>query len=206
MRTKYTLLAAALLLCGVVSARAGTLDIVITNTTTEPGTAGQFEIDLVNNSASAVTVASFSVDALLSSPTNVQFTAVDNATTAPYIFSITGSFGTGFSGTLLPDEVMGNDTAASGGQVVNIGETWGLAHVRYVVVPNAPLGTVVPVMLQAFPATSLSDPSGANIPFTGVDGTITIGTPMVPEPASFTMLAMAGVAVLAVRRWKTFRS
>ena len=122
--------------------------------------------------------------------------------TAPYIFSITGSFGAGFSGTLLPDEVMGNDTAASGGQIVNTGETWGLAHVRYLVDPNAPLGTVVPVMLQPFPATSLSDPTGANIPFNGVDGTITVGTAAVPEPASFTMLATAGVAVLAVRRFR----
>src|SRR5690242_4163510 len=105
MRTVFAFLALALLLCGVVPARAGTLDIVITSTTAEPGTAGQFEIDLVNNSASAVTVASFSVDALLSDITNVVFTGIDNATTAPYIFSITGSFGTGFSGTLLPDEV-----------------------------------------------------------------------------------------------------
>ncbi len=201
MRTSFTFLAVALLLCGVAPARAGTLDIMITNTNTQPGTAGQFEIDLVNNSASAVNVASFSVDALLSDITNVVFTAIDNATTAPYIFSITGSFDGGFSGTLLPDEVMANDTAASGGQLVNPGETWGLAHVRYLVDPNAPLGTVVPVSLQPFPATSLSDPAGADISFNGVDGTITVGT-AVPEPASFTMLAMAGVVLLAVRRSK----
>ena len=205
MRTVFTFFTLALLLCGVVPARAGTLNIVVTSTTTAPGTAGQFEINLVNNSASAVTVASFSVDALISDITNVVFTSIDNATTAPYIFSITGSFGTGFSGTLLPDEVMGNDTAASGGQVVNIGETWGLAHVRYLVDPNAPPGTVVPVMLQPFPATSLTDPAGGNISFNGVDGTITVATPGVPEPASFTMLAMAGVAVLAVRRFKRAR-
>ena len=52
MRTSFTFLALALLLSGVVPARAGTLDMVITNTTTAPGTAGQFEVDLVNNSAS----------------------------------------------------------------------------------------------------------------------------------------------------------
>jgi hypothetical protein len=206
MRTKFTLMAVALLLSGDVSARAGTLDIVIMNSTAAPGTAGQFEIDLVNNSGSAVTIASFSVDALLSDISNVVFTAIDNATTAPYIFSITGSSGGGFSATLLPDEVMGNDTAASAGQLVNPGETWGLAHVRYLVDPNAPLGTVVPVALQPFPATSLSDTSGGTISFNGVDGTITVGTATVPEPASFTMLAMAGVAVLAMRRFKTFKS
>jgi hypothetical protein len=207
MRTSFTFMALALLLFGAVPARAGTLDIVVTNTTAAPGTAGQFEVDLVNNSSSAVTIAGFSVDVFLADITNVSFTAIDTATNAPYIFSITGSLG--FVPALLPQEASGNDLATLGGQVVNPGDTWGLAHVRYLVDPAAPLGTVIPVALEVTPVvsgfgTSLSDPTGGAVPFTTVDGTITVGT-AVPEPASFTMLALAGVAVLTVRRVKSIR-
>jgi hypothetical protein len=211
VRLATGLLALALVVLGVTPCRAGTLDIVVMSTVTPPGTAGQFDIDLVNNSASAVSIAAFSVDVLLSDTTNVTFTSIDNATTAPYIFSITGSFPPGFLGNLLPMEVAGNDLSNTF-QVVNPGETWGLAHVRYLVDPAAPLGTVVGVALQPTPVflpppggTSLSDPTGAGVPFSTVDGTITVGE-AVPEPTSFTMLAMAGVAVLAMRRFKTSRS
>jgi hypothetical protein len=212
MRTSFTFLAVALLLFGIVPARAGTLDIMITDTTTEPGTAGQFEINLVNNSASAVTVGGFAVDVFLADITNVTFTQIDNATAAPYIFSITG--GIGFVPSLLPEEASGNDLSSTpAGQLVNAGETWGLAHVRYLVMPGAPLGTIIPVTLEQFPVdsgfgTSLSDPSGAGVSFSGLgpNGTITVGTAAVPEPASFTMLTMAGIAVVAMRRFKTSRS
>jgi hypothetical protein len=207
MRTTFTFLAVALLLFGVMPARAGTLDITVTDTTTAPGSAGQFEINLVNNSASAVTVAGFAVDVFLADITNVTFTEIDNSTAAPYIFSITGDIG--FVPSLLPEEASGNDFASTGGQVVNPGDTWGLAHVRYLVNPLAPPGTVIPVTLEINPVdsgfgTSLSDPTGAGIPFNLVNGTITVGT-AVPEPASFTLLAIAGVAVLAVRRFRSAR-
>jgi hypothetical protein len=214
MRTWFTFPAVAILLLGAVPARAGTLDIVVTNTITAPGTAGQFEVDLVNNSASAVTIGGFSVDVLLSDTTFVTFTSIDNSTTAPYIFSITGSFPPGFGSNLLPMEASGFDTAASGGQVVNPGETWGLAHVRYLVDPSAPLGTVVPMSLELNPVdlpppggTSLADANGNPVAFSGLgsNGTITVGT-AVPEPASISMLAMAGVAAVAMRRFKVCRS
>jgi hypothetical protein len=94
--------------------------------------------------------------------------------------------------------------------VVNPGDTWGLAHVRYLVDPAAPLGTVVPMVLEQFPqflpsgGTSLTDANGNPVLFSGLgtNGTITV----VPEPASFTMLAMSGVAVVTLRRFRTSRS
>jgi hypothetical protein len=200
-------LAAALLASVALPARAGSLEIVVQNTTTLPGTKGQLDVDLVNNSSSAVTVAGFGVDVLLTDTTFVTFTAIDNATTAHYIFSKTGSFDGGFMSQILPMEVTGNDLAATAGQVVNPGDTWGLAHISYLVDPAAPLGTVVPMVLELDPqnflsgGTSLSDPTGAGIPFTGLgpNGTITIGAP-IPEPASVTLLSIAGVALLAGRR------
>jgi hypothetical protein len=201
-------LAVALLAIATPPARAGNLDIVVESTTALPGTKGQFDVLLVNNSSSAVTVAGFSVDVLLTDTTFVTFTGIDMGTTAPYIFSITGSFPPGFSGQLLPMEVTGNDLAATAGQVVNPGDTWGLAHISYLVDPSAPLGTVVPMVLEQFPqnfasgGTSLSDPSGAGIPFDGLgsNGTITVGTLAIPEPASVTLLAISGVMLLGGTR------
>jgi hypothetical protein len=195
------LVALALCLAGGPPSRAGTLNIVVESTTASPGTIGGFDVDLVNNSASAVTIASFNVDVLLTDTTNVVFSAIHNSTTAPYIFSITGSTPPGFIGGLLPMEAAGQDVAATGGPVVNPGETWGLAHVSYLVDPAAPLGTIIPVALELTPVflpppggTRLFDPTGAPIPFNMVNGTITVGTLGVPEPSS---LVMAGVAALA---------
>jgi hypothetical protein len=171
-----------------------------------PGTTGQLEIDLVNNSTSAVTVASFGVDVLLSDTTYISFTSIDNFTTAPYIFSITGSFGSGFSGNILPMEVSGNDTAASGGQVVNPNETWGLANATYVVDPSAPPGTVVNATLEPTPVflpsggTSLGDPNEGTIDFTTVNGTITVQGTTVPEPSTVSLYTVTGMILLLATR------
>jgi hypothetical protein len=209
LRIVLGLLASVLVLLAPTPLQAGSLDIVVESTTALPGTVGQLDVDLVNNSASAVTIAGFSVDVLLTDTTFVTFTSIDNATFAPYIFSITGSFPPGFQSQLLPMEVTGNDLAATAGQVVNPGETWGLAHIKYLVDPAAPLGTVVPMVLEQFPqnfasgGTSLSDPTGANILFSGLgpNGTITVGTTAIPEPASLTLLAISTVGVVLGKRF-----
>jgi hypothetical protein len=136
--------------------------------------------------------------------TFVTFTAIDNGTTHPYIFS-GGS--TGFVPQLLPNEAAGTDTGTPG-QMVNPGDVFGLAHVTYLVDPSAPLGTVVNVMLEATsmnfspPAgTYLRDANDNQIPgVVLVDGTITIGNP-IPEPASVTLLGIAGVIAMAGTRF-----
>jgi hypothetical protein len=201
-------LAAVLFLTGVTPSRAGTLDMIVENTTAAPGTSGQFDVILRNNSAATATIGSFGVDVLQSSTSAVSFTAIDNNTTAPYIFNITGSFPPGFQPNLLPMEASGNDLAASGGQVLNPGDTFGLVHVRYLVDPGAIPGTVVGISLEQFPidlpppgGTSLADDLGNPVPFTSVNGTITIQSPAVPEPASVTMLAISGAIVLLGARF-----
>jgi hypothetical protein len=194
-RLALGLVSATLLVFATTASRAGTLDVVVENTFAAPATAGQFDIDLVNNSASAVTVGAFSVDVTIPDATIVSFVGVDTNTIAPYIFSITGSFGFQIT-TFTPMEAAGNDAALSGGQVVNPGETWGLAHVRYVVDPSATPGTVVPVTLQPFPGTGLSDPTGSTIPANLVNGTITIQGPTVPEPSTLALLVTSGSMLL----------
>jgi hypothetical protein len=199
--------ALALFVLGAAPCRAGTLDLVVETTTAAPGTSGQFDIDLVNNSASAVTIGGFSVDVLLASTTSVVFTSIDNSTIAPYIFSITG--GIGFEPNQLPIEAAGSDFATTGGQLVNPGDTFGLARLRYLVDSAAIPGTVVGISLESVPVfllppggTSLSDDLGNAVLFSGLgpNGTITIQT--VPEPSAFSMLAIAGGIMLASCRFK----
>jgi len=206
-RAMFGVFVIAVLLLGVAPARAGFLDIIVESTTAAPGTVGHFDVVLQNNSASAVGIASFSVDALLSDITHVTFAGINKATIAPYIFSITGSFPPGFTGNLLLMEANGMDLSA-GAQVVNPGDTWGLADISYLVDPAAPLGTIVPVALELTPVflpppggTSLLDPTGAPVPFSLVDGTITVGTASVPEPASVTLLAISSLAVVLGNRF-----
>lgn len=193
-----------LCLGGAPEVNAGSLDIVVQSATAVPGTIGVLDVLLVNNSDSAVTVGSFRVDVLLSSTASVVFTAIDNGTFAPYLFSITGSAPPGFSANLLPTEAAGLDSAASGGQVVNPGDVWGLTEITFAVDADAAPGTVS-VSLQVEPeflpppgGTGLADDRGN--PIAGVNlvnGTITV----VPEPAASTLLLISGVVVTAGGRF-----
>ena len=174
------------------------------NTTAAPGMAGQFDVVLLNNSGSAVTIGA---SAWTCSSRIRQPSASRPSITTQRLLAVsnTGSFG--FVSNLLPMEAAGNDIALSGGQVVNPGDTWGLAHLRYLVDPSAPPGTVVGVMLEPTPVflpppggTSLSDPTGAPVQFTSVNGTITITGTAIPEPASVTLLGISGVILLVGTR------
>src|SRR5262249_37562009 len=89
-----------------------------------------------------------------------------------------------------------------GGASVAAGATVGLGEVVFDVAGSA--SGVVPVMVAAFPATSLSDPEGNDLTdFTVVDGSITIladGT--VPQPGSLVLLGLGAAGLLGYRAWR----
>ena len=126
------------------------------------------------------------------------FTAIDANTTLPYIFTSSGSFG--LIGTVSGGgiEVTGNDLALppADGVTLDPGTSFGLAHILYHVAANA--GGTVPVPFVSIgTGTSLADAAGQPITsFVTDDGVISV----VPEPASFTLLALGFAASMAAVR------
>ena len=62
-------------------------------------------------------------------------------------------------------------------------QTYGLAHVTYAVSPTAGFGMGTISINSLDVGTSLSDPGGGPISFTGMNGTLTIGA-AAPEPST----------------------
>jgi PEP-CTERM motif len=200
--TVLPLLAALALLALAAPSRAG-LVLIAQDSATQPGGTGAFDVILENESTStqSVTVGGFSVDLKLANTNAVTFTAIDANTTLPYIFTSSGSFG--FIGTVSGGgiEVTGNDLALppADGVTLDPGTSFGLAHILYQVAANA--GGMVPVPFVSIGAgTSLADAAGQPITsFVTDNGVITV----VPEPASFTLLALgfaASMAAVRIRR------
>ena len=91
-----------------------------------------------------------------------------------------------------------NDFAAAGTLLAPGGATVGLAHITFTAAAGTP-SQVVPVsLISAQAGTSLSDDAGNPLPFTIINGQITVGT--VPEPSSVIMLGTAIVLGLAYHR------
>ena len=83
------------------------------------------------------------------------------------------------------------------GATVLAGDTFGLGHLFFDV--GAGSGTFA-VLLSPFPASSLSDQVGNDLPFISANGQIDVsGGTAVPEPNTVLLLA-TGVAALAARR------
>jgi hypothetical protein len=195
------LVALALLVLAVPS-RAG-LVLIAQDSATQPGGTGAFDVIIENepSSTQSVTVGGFSVDLKLANTNLVTFTAINTNTTLPYIFTSSGSFG--FMGAVSGGgiEVTGNDLALPPADGVTLapGTSFGLAHILYQAATNA--SGMVPIPFVSIDAgTSLADAAGQPITsFTTRDGLITI----VPEPASFTLLALglaASISAVQLRR------
>ena len=146
-----------------------------------PGSSGSFDVLLVNTNASGGTsydVAADSLDISLSGPTGFAITDVNMSTSNNYIFaeSIDANFGLPLATIASPTSFTSNDAGDvvngyPGYQVVNPGQTYGLAHVDYTTSTTAS-GLVTIAFNNIGVGTSLSDPNGNPLPFTTLNSVV----------------------------------
>lgn len=154
------------------------------------GSTGNFDVLLTNTSGAAVSVGGFFFE-VNSGNADLKFTDATTATASSYIFGGTSVFGpdimTKNTGLVLDASDLGTGPLASGA-------TRGLGHVLFNASPTAPT-ELVNLTLSAFPATSLADPSGANLPINTLTGgsiQITGRASAVPEPMTLSLLLAGG--------------
>lgn len=173
----------------------------------QPGSTGNaLDVMLKNTGLVSVTIGGFSFEVSTAS-SGIAFTSASIDTAAPYVFAGNSLFGpnietaTGQSLTAsdLYDVVFSGATVSSN-QIVGLGRVF--FDVSGSVFGGGPFPVDIPVVLSAYSFTSLSDPNGIDIPFdTLLDGSIRI----VPEPASFGLVAATFLAYAGIRRVrKTF--
>jgi PEP-CTERM motif len=201
---KFGVIAAMALLIPVVGARGSAVPLLFSAPTLSaaPGSSGSF--DLLVTANSNVDLAGESVELGISG-SGVEFTATDANTALPYVFTPSFDLDNGFtldaSGIAYPksDFIVSDVSDASTGFVaLTPGEVLGLVHVSYSVDAGATLGPRSLTIEDLGGGTSTSDIDGNAIPFTVINGTLTVGA--VPEPGSVALLALGGISVLARRR------
>jgi hypothetical protein len=133
-----------------------------------------------------------SLDLALAGSPGIAFTNVTINTIVPYIYSVSATTLPGSDplnfGITFPNAgftVADSDGADPFFQTVNPGDTFGLAHVSYEVSPTFS-GTDTITIASLNVGTSLSDINGNLIPFTAVNGSISI-----PEPSTLIQAATA---------------
>lgn len=179
-------------------ARADLLIEVQNTIASAPGT-GAFDVTLVD-SGGTFNVSGFSIGLSVSPGSGVTFTGVDvSTTTAPYLFGTLQSpplSFTSFPSTSLI--ALDTDNTAPFFVTLHTGDVFGLAEVFYKVAAGTSPGPVL-VSLNPDPAmTQLDDVTGNLIPFTPINGAITV-TP-VPEPSALVLAALGATISLACVR------
>jgi hypothetical protein len=192
---RLLLIVLALNLGPVVSCRAAGLVIEAPNLSVAAGSSGTFDVLLVNTNAAGGASYGVSLDSLdlaLSGSAGVSFTDVTINTIVPYIYAVSATTLPGSDplnfGITFPNAgftVADSDGADPFFQTVNPGDTFGLAHVSYEVSPTFS-GTDTITIASLNVGTSLSDINGNLIPFTAVNGSISI-----PEPSTLIQAATA---------------
>ena len=163
----------------------------------------KFEVDLTNTGLLPVTIGSFGFSVTTSSPLITLNDALINGTSAPYIFAGASLFSSpGGSISITTGQTLSAADSSThlldatpGGTSVGAGNRVSLGLVTFDVSSAIASGTYL-VTLLPNPDTTLSDPSGTNIPIAALaGGTIVVNNPTVPEPSAF-VLAAAGIALL----------
>jgi hypothetical protein len=188
------------LLLGPASAHAS-LVLSAQSATAAAGSSGNaFDVELSNSGPSDVTIAGFSFG-IITANLNISFRDANTSTVAPYIFGANSLFGPDLTGPTSGQSLTTSDVFAitMAGATIGAGITVGLGHVLFDVSPSATPG-IFDVTLAAFPASSLSDPAGANLAIQTLSpGQITItggGGSGVPEPSTLTMLLAGSILTL----------
>lgn len=197
-----------LLALATASGLAATVDAALilqaSNVAVPQGGTGILTVTLQNTGPTAVDLAGYQIQLATSAP-GVRFTWVDRSP-PQYLFPgtsgpISSDFDppffappvTAFTATDFTTSLLGFDTLGSG-------ETVGVLWVWLAADPADPLGSgaIRFVLPGAGPAdlTQLVDGQGILVPFTAIDGRVTV----VPEPASSVILGMGTVVALCVAR------
>jgi hypothetical protein len=186
--------------------RADGLVMEAPNLIAAPGSSGSFDVLLVNTNpagGASFDVAADSLGLSLSGLLSVTFTDVSiNTVAAPYIYVTSGTTvpgGPPLSLDAFPNTqftAADSEFAAPGFRVVNPGDTFGLAHVSFAISPTTLFGRDTIAFVTT--ATLLSDQNGNTIPFSLVNGSISV----VPEPAALTEAATAALMGLGLFWWR----
>ena len=203
MRPTYWLCALALFFVLPLDSKADIL-IQARNSVVTPGGASTFEVELTNSTNADITVGGFQFRLSVPGPSGIQFTAATINTSSPYIFAGVSSTPP-FSNDSFPNtNFLASDASFPvAGVTVAKGTTVGLGHILYSASNSFTGPTIVTVVTGTSLDTLLFDDLGNNITFTPGNGTIRSNgspNPAVPEPATFTLLCGAGVALLVGRR------
>ncbi len=197
----------------ITPCRAAGLVIEALSSNALPGSSGSFDIVLINTNATGGTsydVATNTLDISVSGPAGITINDVTMSTSANYIFaeSLDANYGlplatinsppTSFTSSDSGDVVNGYP----GYQVVNPGETYGLAHVDYTVSTTAAIGSRDTISIDSLNVgTSLSDQNGNLLPFTPQNGVVVIGS-VIPEPSALIQGATAALMGLGALGWR----
>jgi PEP-CTERM motif len=184
--------------CVLALAGAARAQVVVSvdSAAVAPGGSGFLTVTLTTAGTLRVTGLGLRLDLLTPDP-GIRFTSLDFPVPASGYLFFNNSFDQAnslpFATGVAPQQVSGTDEANTGFVSVPAGATRSLARVGFAVDPSVAAGTVATVHIDPS-FTQLMDNGSppAPIPYTPLDGQITV-TP-VPEPAA---LALAGLAAAA---------
>lgn len=198
VQTSLSMVVVAFVLCAAPPLARASLIIGVQNVgANSPSSADALDVTLTNTGPGSVTLGGFSFGVSVTDPA-ITFTSATFATViAPYIFAGQSLFGPTIS-TSVPGQTLDASDLGVTGAPIAAGATVGLGHVFFSVAAGDTAGPKT-VTLAASPTTGLFDVAGANVAFSGLNGTITItaSSSRVPEPSTI-LLMLTGITSLAL--------
>ncbi len=193
-----TALAVPILLGGRATAGL-TIEFHPANVSAAAGSAGNiFDVLLVsdNSTPAGTNLSSFSVTFSAPAASGIDFTSANTTTGQPYVFA--GDNSGGFTFTPGPSSGIISDSALDLNAPIAASTTYGLGEVFFSVAPDARLATSFVGITGSLTG---GPPNFDNVPFTRMNGLITVTPAAVPEPSTAVMTALGLAGVLASASW-----